>query len=71
MLQNIEAERARLKYTQGDMASALSISQKTYSSYVKGERAIPSNTLIKMSQLFNCTTDYLLGLAPQPQQRPG
>lgn len=71
MLQNIEAERARLRYTQNDIASALGISPKTYSSYVRGERAIPSDKLIKMSQLFHCSTDYLLGLSPQPRDRAG
>lgn len=58
---NIEAERARKQMTKTDMAKALNISPKTYQFYVNGDRAIPSDKLLEMADLFGCTTDYLLG----------
>lgn len=61
MRNNIEAERGRLGLTRKDLALELGISQKTYSLYVRGTNPIPSDTLIKMARLFQCSTDYLLG----------
>lgn len=61
MLQNIEAERGRLQLTKKALSAKLGITQKTYSSYIKGG-PIPSDILIQMSKVFGCTIDYLLGL---------
>lgn len=62
MFSNIEAERGRYQLTKEDLSKALGISSKTYLSYVRGERPIPSDKLLKMAALFSCSTDYLLGL---------
>lgn len=62
MLVNVEAERARQGMTKEATAKTLGVSQKSYVAYVKEERPIPSDTLIKMAQLFGKSTDYLLGL---------
>ena len=40
----------------------LGITSKTYLSYIRGNTPIPSDVLVKMARLFDCTTDYLLGL---------
>lgn len=58
---NIEAERARNQFTKEALASALGITSKTYMKYIRGETPIPSDTLLDMADLFQCTTDYLLG----------
>lgn len=60
MRNNIEAERGRLGLTRKDLALELGISQKTYSLYVREINPIPSDILLKMARLFQCTTDYLL-----------
>lgn len=62
MFHNIEAERGRKQFTKEDMAKALGISSKTYLSYIRGERPIPSDKLLKMAHLFHCSTDYLLDM---------
>ncbi len=62
-MNNIEAERARNLMTKGQLAVELGISTKTLKSYSTGVNPIPSNILIKMSKLFNCSVDYLLGLS--------
>lgn len=59
---NIEAERGRLQLTKEELSRRLHITSKTYLSYVRGDTAIPSDTLLKMADLFHCTTDYLLGV---------
>lgn len=62
---NIEAERVRKQMTKEDLSATLGITPKTYLNYVRGDTAIPSNILISMARLFNCRTDYLLGIDAQ------
>lgn len=57
---NIEAERVRRQMSQTDIAAMLAISQKTYSSYVRGITPIPSDILLQLASLFGCDIDYLL-----------
>lgn len=64
MLNNIEAERGRLQLSKEELSKQLGITSKTYLSYIRG-KAIPSTVLINMSQIFNCTVDYLLGLTTE------
>lgn len=59
---NIEAERARKQLTMVDAAKELGICAKTYSNYVNGCVPIPSDVLIRMARLFQCSADYLLGI---------
>lgn len=61
MLNNIERERAGHGFTKTEIASKLNITYTTYQSYVSGKRHIPSDILIKMADMFHCSTDYLLG----------
>lgn len=58
-MNNIEAERARLQLTKEEIAKKLGISTRTYHNYTHG-KPIPSTVLIKMSEMFNCSVDYLL-----------
>lgn len=56
---NIAAERAKRHMTQDDLANKLGVTRKTlYNWEQKGK--IPASEVIKMSELFNCSTDYLL-----------
>lgn len=57
---NIEAERARKGFSNDSLAKALGVSRKTLFNWMdKGN--IPVSALIKMSDIFGCTVDYLLG----------
>ena len=58
---NIEAERARLQLTKEQLSEMLGITSTTYLKYVRGAN-IPSETLLKMRSIFNCSVDYLLGI---------
>lgn len=62
MFPNIEAERGRLKMSQEYLAEVLGVSPRTLSNWLTGKTDISVEALIKMSKLFHCTVDYLLGL---------
>lgn len=56
---NINAERSRRKMTIEELAAALGVTRKTvYNWMVRGN--IPQSKLEKMSEMFNCSIDYLL-----------
>lgn len=57
----LRASRMKCKFTQQNMADALSISLNAYQKYEQGERFPPSDTLIKIADILNCSIDYLLG----------
>ena len=61
MLNNIEAERGRMRLTKEAISKKLDITTKTYNGYINGT-PIPHPMLIRMSNLFGCRIDYLLGL---------
>lgn len=54
----------RLKYywNQSQLAKRAGVSTSLISSYEKSERYPSVDMLIKLSDIFCCTTDYLLGL---------
>lgn len=48
--------------TQKEIAAILNIDQRVYSNYEIGKREIPVHLLIKLSQYYDVSTDFLLGL---------
>ena len=55
---------------QKDVAEYLQCSQVCYSYYEIGRRDIPTDVLIKLAQLYNTSTDYILGLTDVSQPYP-
>lgn len=55
--------------TQKDLAKTLNCSQQVYSNYELGQRDIPTDILIKLSQFYNVSVDYILGLSDNPKRR--
>lgn len=53
--------REDLDLTQTDVANYLNVSQRTYSRYETGERAIPIEILSKLADFHHTSTDYLIG----------
>ncbi len=47
---------------QRDIAEYLNIRQNTYSQYENGQRQLPIDVLIKLSEFYKVSTDYILGL---------
>lgn len=58
---NLEVERVRHRMSKQAVAKELDVTTKTYSNYVNG-CPIPSTKLLSLARLFECSTDYLLGL---------
>lgn len=57
----IKRERENLGLTREEFANKIGVSYSAIAMYERGERE-PNNTLtIKMCELFNCSTDYLIG----------
>ena len=53
---------------QRQVADYLNCSQQVYSNYELGQRDIPTDILIKLSDFYNVSTDYLLGLTTNPKR---
>ncbi len=68
MYQRIRDLREDHDMKQIEVASYLNCSQQVYSNYELGQRDIPTDILIKLSRLYSVSTDYILGLTPNPKQ---
>ncbi|KEO80970.1 helix-turn-helix domain-containing protein [Tumebacillus flagellatus] len=51
-----------------EVADKLHIAKSTYAGYEYDRRDVPNELLPRVAQLYNVTTDYLLGLSNHPQQ---
>ena len=60
MITRIRELREDNDLTQAFMAQMLNITQRTYSRYETGERAIPLETLSKIADYYKTSIDYLL-----------
>lgn len=47
---------------QEDVAQFLNVTSQAYGMYESGKRGLPIEYLIKLSQFYNVSTDYILGL---------
>ena len=58
----IKAQRVKRKMSQKQLADRLALTQSTISSY-ESEQTLPSKEILyQLAVIFDCTTDYLLGL---------
>ena len=53
---------------QRQLAEYLNCSQQVYSNYELGQRDIPTDVLINLSNLYNVSVDYILGLTNNPKR---
>lgn len=53
---------------QKDIAKVLNISQQYYSEYEKGRRSISIEILIILSNFYQVSTDYILGLTNKKER---
>ena len=54
--------------TQQEIADYLIIRQNTYSQYENGHRQLPVDILVKLSEYYAVSTDYILGLTDNPDR---
>lgn len=57
----IRSERSRLGLSQVELAEKLDVSESTIREWETGKRQLSVGKLLEMSELFGCTTDYILG----------
>lgn len=53
--------------TQRQVADYLHCDQSLYSKYERGERALPLEFAVRLSELYSVTLDYLAGLSDDPK----
>ena len=63
MFERIRNLREDNDLTQKQLAKELNCSQQVYSNYELGQRDIPTDILIKLSNIYNVSIDYILELA--------
>lgn len=64
---NLKAIREDNDIRQKDIAKALNVSQNTYSQYENGVIALTAEVLIKLSDYYNVSIDYLLDRTNNPE----
>lgn len=60
-MDNLIKLRKENNMSQSELANKLGVSQQTVSKYEKGTREPDIATLLKLADILNTTTDYLLG----------
>lgn len=60
-IENLKSARKRSGMTQAAVANAIGVVQSAYKNYEQGNREPKGDTVVKLANLFNVTTDYLLG----------
>jgi len=68
MYQRIRDLREDHDLKQRQVAEQLNCSQQVYSNYELGQRDIPTDVLIRLSEFYGVSVDYLLGLTNNPKR---
>ena len=58
--------RAQAGYSQVDLAKFINVSPSTVAMWETGKREIKASTLLKLSEVFGVSTDYLIGRNDNP-----
>ncbi len=61
LAERLKGLRAKLKLSQREVANILEVSPSVISAYESGERTPSVEVLLRLSNLYQCSTDYLLG----------
>lgn len=70
-LPNIEAERIRHGMSREEFASMLGVSKRTVQNWQNGSTDMPLSKLVRLSEIWGCSTDYLLGLCRDREEQKG
>ena len=66
----IRALREDSDQSQTQLARRLGMSQAGYSKYETGENEVPTSILIRLSEMYQTSVDYLLGLTDERRPYP-
>lgn len=70
MYERIRNLREDKDLTQKQIGQLLNMSQTGYNQYEIGKNDVPTAILIKLAELYNTSTDYLLGLTNETKPYP-
>ena len=70
MYQRIRDLREDHDLLQKDLAAYLKCSQVCYSNYENGRRDVPTEVLIRLSEFYQTSVNYLLGLTEEKKAYP-
>lgn len=70
MYERIRSLREMKNMTQVQVSAYLTCSQRIYSNYERGEVDIPTGILIKLADLHQTSTDYLLNRTDRKEPYP-
>ena len=70
MYQRLRDLREDKSLTQKEIGKILNMSQTGYNQYEIGKNDIPTKVLIELSNFYNTSVDYLLGLTNEPKPYP-
>lgn len=68
MYRRIRDLREDRDLNQTQIAKILGMSQTGYSKYETGENDVPTAVLIKLSEFYNTSIDYILGQTDNPER---
>lgn len=63
-----QKKKENSKFTQGYVADLIGVARTTYTAYENGTKTPPPETINKIADLFDVTTDYLQGRTNNPKQ---
>lgn len=63
MLSRLKELRESRRFSLSDVAERLHIAKSTYAGYEYGRRSVPNELLKEIAEIYNVTTDYILGLS--------
>lgn len=67
--EKLHSQRMLHKLSQKEVASMLGVSPAVISNYENGERTPSVEMLMSLAGLYHCSTDYLLGLSKDTNDR--
>ena len=66
---SLKAEMTRKKVNQKQLAEILEISVQSLSAKIAGRAPFKDTEIVKLSELFGCSTDYILELSDERLRR--
>lgn len=68
-MKNIASERIRLGMSQSELAGKLGVNRVTVARWEIGAAKPEINSVVTLANIFNCSTDYILGLSEERNLR--
>lgn len=71
MNNNVASERVRVGLSQGQLAEQVGVDESTIRRWEQDISPAKAGTILRLSEIFHCTTDYLLARTDERTQKGG